>query len=85
VLTPVANDPQVTPSIWALVWTLAIVGACIACWDRAREYKRYQIEEMVATVAHWLCLVGRPVLEGHGGPGAAVVQRELQATADDEL
>ena len=62
-----------TPAVWEVVWTLAIGGACFACWHRALEYKRYQIEEMVATVAHWICLVGNPVLEApDGAHGAAV-------------
>jgi hypothetical protein len=59
-------DPGVTSAGWALLWTTAIGVALAACWHRAREYKRYQIEELVATVAHWLALVGRRELEGSG-------------------
>lgn len=47
---------------WSVVWTIAIGVALLACWHRALEYKRYQIEEIVATVAHWLSLVGKPDL-----------------------
>lgn len=46
----------------SVVWLGLIVGAFIACWHRAREYKRYQVEELVATIAHWMSLTGRPVL-----------------------
>jgi hypothetical protein len=60
---PFVNAPGAASAAWAVVWTLAILLAVVACWHRALEYKRYQIEELVATVAHWLCLVGRPVLE----------------------
>jgi hypothetical protein len=60
---------------WAVLWTLAILAALAACWHRSREYKRYQIEEIVATVAHWLCLVGRRELEGNAAAGRAVSQR----------
>jgi hypothetical protein len=73
---PVFDGPSPTVVVWAVVWTLAIIGACYACWHRALEYKRYQIEEMVATVAHWLCLVGRPVLDGGAGERPAVEQDE---------
>ncbi len=48
-------------SDWAVAvgLSLATFVATYYCWRRAREYKRYQVEELVATVAHWLTLVGR--------------------------
>ena len=48
--------------------SLGIVLVSLACWHRAQLYKRYQVEEVVATVAHWVGLVGR---------------RELEAMADE--
>lgn len=75
---------------WALVWTLAIAAGFRACWHRAREYKRYQIEELVATVAHWLCLVGRRELAGKA-PAPADSNTEAGAdtgpssASDDDL
>lgn len=65
-----ASVPSLAEGIWAGLWTFAIVVALAACWHRAHEYKRYQIEELVATVAHWLSLVGRPVLDGRPGSGS---------------
>ena len=59
--------PGVASGGWAALWTTAIGLGLWACWHRAREYKRYQIEELVATVAHWLSLVGRREMEGRGG------------------
>lgn len=63
--------PTVASGAWALSWSGAILVALLACWHRAREYKRYQIEELVATVAHWLALVGRRELDGTGEAAAA--------------
>jgi hypothetical protein len=64
---------------WAALWTAAIVLVLLACWHRAREYKRYQIEELVATVAHWLSLVGRKAMEGPSG--GVVVEEASRATS----
>jgi hypothetical protein len=61
---------------WAGLWTVAIFVALAACWHRAREYKRYQIEEIVATVAHWLSLVGRRELEGVGPASGRAASRQ---------
>lgn len=63
-----------TELVWAGLWTVLIAVALLACWHRAREYKRYQIEEIVATVAHWLSLVGRRELDV--GEPAPAAQRE---------
>lgn len=60
---PVVNGSNPAAVVWAPVWSVAIFVAVFACWHRALEYKRYQIEEMVATVAHWISLVGRRELE----------------------
>ncbi len=55
---------------WPVIWTLALPIASLFCWHRAIQYKHYQIEELVATTAHWLTLVGRPVLADlEAGPG----------------
>lgn len=42
-----------------IAWA-ALALAAFACWHRARQYKRYQIEEIVATTAHWIAVVGKP-------------------------
>lgn len=80
------QEQSLTGLAWAVVWTSAIAVGLLACWDRAREYKRYQIEELVATVAHWLALVGRRELEGAGeGPRAAGRDEvDQRASSDDE-
>lgn len=49
-------------SPWLL--TGAVVMMALACWHRAQQYKNYQIEELVATIAHWLSVLGRKELEG---------------------
>jgi len=60
--------------------SLGLVVASLFCWHRAIQYKHYQIEELVATVAHWLTLVGRPVL---AEVEAGVAGRGAAATGDD--
>jgi hypothetical protein len=70
---------------WSVVWTMAILAALVACWHRAREYKRYQIEEIVATVAHWLCLVGRRELDGTAPEPSAAAGAGPSASEDDGL
>lgn len=60
----VVRPPYANP--WFL--TGVIVLATFACWHRAQAYKRYQIEEIVATVAHWLSLLGRRELDGTAKP-----------------
>lgn len=53
------------------LWIVLIVGSLVACWHRAREYKRYQVEELVATIAHWMSMVGRGVLRDlEAGPAS---------------
>jgi hypothetical protein len=56
------------PFEWARVYdgaaSAGILLVSFSCWHRAQLYKRYQIEELVATVAHWLSLVGRRELDG---------------------
>jgi hypothetical protein len=84
---PVYLEPGTVAIVGAVLWTVAIVVALYFCWHRAREYKRYQIEEIVATVAHWLCLVGRRELEGTGGgPRKAPARDELdeRGSSDDD-
>ncbi len=71
VLQPVLRDPGALSAVSAAGWTAAIAVVVFACWHRALEYKRYQIEELVATVAHWITLVGRPVLEARPDDAAA--------------
>lgn len=57
--------------VLAVIFIVLIVGALVACWHRAREYKRYQVVELVATVAHWMTTSGRSVLrEIEQGPVA---------------
>ncbi|MCX4245120.1 hypothetical protein [Paraliomyxa miuraensis] len=41
-----------------------ILLATLSCWHRAQAYKRYQIEEIAATVAHWFNLLGKKEFEG---------------------
>jgi hypothetical protein len=50
--------------------TVGVVFVAVSCWYRAQQYKRYQIEEIVATVAHWISLMGRRELEGLGTDAA---------------
>ncbi|MCA9648723.1 MAG: hypothetical protein H6712_02750 [Myxococcales bacterium] len=53
-----AEGSPITP----ILLSAGLVIASLFCMVRAQLYKRYQIEEIVATVAHWLVLVGRPRL-----------------------
>jgi len=66
------------PFGWAPLYdgaaTVGILLVSLACWHRAQLYKRYQIEEVVATVAHWLSLVGKSELEGAGVERAPSVE-----------
>lgn len=73
--------PGLASGGWAALWSTAILVALASCWHRAREYKRYQIEELVATVAHWLTLVGRRELQGAGERAGerAVVREDAMA------
>ncbi len=82
------DEPGPRRLLEAVLWTVAIVVALGFCWHRAREYKRYQIEEIVATVAHWLSLVGRRELGGSGPAPAAAGQAAgaaSSAESDDDL
>jgi len=81
---PVYHDPSTVPIVGAALWTVAILVALYFCWDRAREYKRYQIEEIVATVAHWLTLVGRRELDGSRGAAARASKMRDDADAGRE-
>jgi hypothetical protein len=63
-----STDGNAKSIVLAGVFIVLILGALVACWHRAREYKRYQVVELVATVAHWMTTVGRPELrEIEGG------------------
>lgn len=52
---------------YQLASTLGILVVSFACWHRAQLYKRYQVEEVVATVAHWVDLVGPRERQEQGG------------------
>lgn len=69
-------EPGQGTLVEAVLWSVAIVVALGFCWHRAREYKRYQIEEIVATVAHWLSLVGRRELDGTAPAPSSATLRE---------
>jgi hypothetical protein len=81
-----AVQEQSLPALtWAVLWSSMIAVALWACWHRAREYKRYQIAELVATVAHWLSLVGRRELAGAGaGLGQTAAHDDARATSEGE-
>lgn len=55
-----ATEPGL--AILAIVSCLLLPVLTWYCAKRARIYKRYQIEEIVATIAHWFALVGRSTL-----------------------
>lgn len=57
-LVPVWIGPLGLALPYQVASTLGILLVSLACWHRAQLYKRYQVEEVVATVAHWVDLVG---------------------------
>ena len=59
-LVPVWRHRPGDGDLPSVVVTLALLTASVFCMFRARLYKRYQIEELVATVVHWMIHVGRP-------------------------
>lgn len=71
-------DDNGVVSPWVL--TVAVLLAAFSCWHRAQQYKNYQIEELVATVAHWLSLLGRKDLEVGAGQGEADLDRAPDPT-----
>lgn len=58
------TDPG--PIVLAIGFALLLPVLAGFCVHRARIYKRYQIEEIVATTAHWFALVGRAELPSGG-------------------
>ncbi|MCH9682900.1 MAG: hypothetical protein K0V04_15795 [Deltaproteobacteria bacterium] len=63
--------------------TALVVAISLFCWHRAFEYKRYQITELVATVAHWITLVGKPVLDkASAGPSAPSPSNQTQEASE---
>ncbi|MEM7155038.1 MAG: hypothetical protein AAF799_19475 [Myxococcota bacterium] len=50
------GDPLSTVTPWFAA--VGLICAALFCWHRALVHKHYQIQELVATVAHWLTLVG---------------------------
>lgn len=43
-------------AIPALLLSAALVGSAYFCWRQSAEYRKYQVDELVATMVHWKAL-----------------------------
>lgn len=61
-LVPVVVPLFVTASgtsvgaIPALLLSAALIGSAYFCWRQSAEYRKYQVDELVATMVHWKAL-----------------------------
>ena len=46
----------------ALAMTAALLGSAYFCWRQSAEYRKYQVDELVATAVHWKALSDAGVL-----------------------
>lgn len=62
------GDPLSSVAPWLA--GVGLIFAALFCWHRALVHKHYQIQELVATVAHWLTLVGHDKIPRPAAPEA---------------
>ena len=58
VLVPlvIATPGASVGAVPALLLAIALVGSAYFCWRQSAEYRKYQVDELVATVVHWKAL-----------------------------
>lgn len=51
-----ADSLETSQVIIGLTVTSGLIGSALFCWRQAAEYRRYQVDELVATAVHWKAL-----------------------------